>query len=87
MLFDSHQVVYANGTPSESLFTGPEALRSLSPEAREEITTLFPEICAPDFAPSAAREIPCGKRQKKLLERHFKSDKQLLSDVELCQVV
>ena len=64
MLFDRHQVVYANGTPSESLFTGPEALKALTPAAREEIETLFPEICAPEFEPAAAREIPCGKRQK-----------------------
>ncbi|MBO9479326.1 Hint domain-containing protein [Shimia sp. R11_0] len=78
MLFDTHQVVYANGSPSESLYTGTEALKALSPEAREEITTLFPEICAPDFVPTAAREIPSGKRQKKLLERHLKSAKHQL---------
>ena len=78
MLFERHQVVYANGTPSESLFTGPEALKTLTPAAREEVETLFPEICAPEFEPTAAREIPCGKRQKKLMERHVKSANQLL---------
>lgn len=78
VLFDDHQVIYANCSPSESLFTGTEALKSLTPEAREEITTLFPEICAPDFVPTTAREIPSGKRQKKLLERHLKSAKHQL---------
>ena len=78
MLFDCHQVVYANGAQSESLFTGPQALKALPSEAREEIETLFPEICAPDFEPTAAREIPEGSRQKKLMERHVKSTNELL---------
>lgn len=71
ILFDNHQIVWSNGTPSESLFAGPEALKSLSPEAREEIKTLFPETCEPDFMPASARFIPeKGKRMKSLVQRH-----------------
>ena len=36
-IFDRHEIVYANGAESESLYTGPEALKTLSPQAREEI--------------------------------------------------
>ena len=30
-LFDDHQIVWSNGAPTESLFTGPEALKSVPP--------------------------------------------------------
>jgi Ca2+-binding RTX toxin-like protein len=72
MLFDDHQIVWSNGTPSESLFTGPEALKAVSLEGRLEIQTLFPEICEPDFEPIAARYIPeKGRLMKKFAQRHF----------------
>ncbi len=71
ILFDDHQIIWSNGTPSESLFTGPEALRAVSCEGREEIQTLFPKICKADFKPVSARHIPeQGKRVKKLIQRH-----------------
>ncbi|MBO9472651.1 Hint domain-containing protein [Shimia sp. R10_1] len=71
ILFDDHQVVWSNGAPSESLFTGPQALKALSPAGRAEIETLFPEICAPGFKPTSARHIPAqGKRVKKMVARH-----------------
>lgn len=79
MLFDDHQVVYANGAPSESLYTGLEAMKALSTEAREEILTLFPELADLDYAPTAARQIPSGKHQKKLLERHAQHEKELVA--------
>lgn len=78
ILFDDHQIVWSNGAPTESLFTGPEALKAVSPEVRLEIQTLFPEICAPDFKPTAARHIPeKGKLMKKLAQRHQANNKPL----------
>jgi len=44
LLFDRHEIIFANGAPSESLHTGPEALKALGPEAVDEIHTLFPEL-------------------------------------------
>lgn len=79
MLFDTHEVVYAEGAPSESLYTGPEALKALSIQAREEIFTLFPEIAEPDYLPVAARPFPAGKKQKQLVERHKKNCQELLT--------
>ncbi|WP_254055826.1 Hint domain-containing protein [Ruegeria sp. EL01] len=71
ILFDGHQIIWSNGAPSESLFTGPEALKAVSAEMREEIQTLFPEMCEPDFKPISARHIPQkGKWMKKLVQRH-----------------
>ena len=82
MLFDRHQIVFANGTPSESLFTGPEALKALSSEAYEEITTLSPEVLLTEYVPTPARHIPeKGKLIKELVQRHQKNLKPLLDDV------
>ena len=79
MLFDAHQVVYAEGAPSESLYTGPEALKAISDEARDEVFALFPELADRDYTPEFATYAPDGKRQKKLVERHLKNGKALLS--------
>ena len=82
LLFDTHQIIHSNGAPTESLFTGPEALKSLRPEARVEIETLFPELSRPDFAPVPARLIPrTGHLVRQLVERHRKNDQPLLRDI------
>ncbi|WP_254054494.1 Hint domain-containing protein [Roseovarius sp. EL26] len=80
LLFDRHEVIYAEGAPSESLFTGPEALKALNPKARAEIEAIFPEICEPDFVPSPARLIPeNGKQIRKLVARHQRNCKPLFT--------
>lgn len=79
ILFDRHEIVWSNGTPTESLFTGQHALRALSDEARLEIETLFPEICTPFFKPVSARPIPKqGKKLKRLVQRHQSNNKPLV---------
>ena len=76
MLFDDHQIVWSNGAPTESLYTGAEALKAISPERRVEIQTLFPEICDPNFVPVSARYIPeKGRLMKQLIQRHQKNNK------------
>ena len=79
MLFDEHQVVYAEGAPSESLYTGPEALKAISDSARDEVLALFPELADRDYTPEFATFAPDDKRQKKLVARHLKNGKPLLS--------
>jgi hypothetical protein len=82
ILFDDHQIVYANGAPSESLYTGKEALKAISPDGREEIRLLFPEICDPEFTPKTARPVPQkGKLAAQLVSRHQKNGKDLLAMV------
>ncbi|WP_406870483.1 Hint domain-containing protein [Thioclava sp. 'Guangxiensis'] len=78
LLFDQHEIVFSNGAASESLYTGPQALKSLSPEAFEEVQTLFPELCAEDHRPMPARFLPeKGKVMKKLVARHQSNHKPL----------
>lgn len=56
VLFDQHQVIYADGAPSESFHPGEESLGSLDDEVRGEIFELFPLLRAnPNGFGSAAR--------------------------------
>ncbi|MDA9789709.1 Hint domain-containing protein [Amylibacter sp.] len=78
ILFDDHQIIWSNGTPTESLFTGPEAMKAVSSEGRRELKTLFPKICKTDFKPISARHIPQkGAMVKKLVQRHQENNKPL----------
>jgi len=44
LMCDRHQVILAEGAPAESFFPGPEAWKSLPPEARAELRDLFPGL-------------------------------------------
>lgn len=70
ILFDRHEIIYSNGAPTESLYTGAQALRALSPDARDEILTLFPELSDPDTLPQAARLLVPGRTARRLAQRH-----------------
>ncbi|MDK3018080.1 Hint domain-containing protein [Pseudodonghicola flavimaris] len=78
-LFDQHQIVSANGALSESLFTGPEALKTIAPEGREEILALFPELLDhPGLRPVPARLMIKGKDAKAMTARHRKHRRPFL---------
>lgn len=78
MLFDAHEIIWSNGMPTESLFTGPQAMRAISEDGRAELHALFPEICEDGFKPTPARHIPQrGRRIEKLVQRHQANRKPL----------
>ncbi|MEI4195528.1 Hint domain-containing protein [Roseovarius sp. E0-M6] len=79
LLFDRHEVIFAEGAMAESLFAGPEALKVISAAARTEILSLLPEVAALDHAPVPSRAIPPEKLQKQLIDRHMRNDKSLVS--------
>ena len=71
LLFDQHQIIYSDGAVTESLFTGPEAMKAIGKDARMEIVALFPEIFAQSYAAKCARPIPDkGKKVLRLVTRH-----------------
>ena len=81
LVFDRHVVLFAEGAPSESLFTGPETLKSLPPEALHELLQLFPGLNRNrDMDP--AFYIPSGRRQKKLVARHIRNSKAILDQAQ-----
>ncbi|MEM1300572.1 MAG: Hint domain-containing protein [Pseudomonadota bacterium] len=78
-LFDHHEIVFAHGTPAESLLPGRIALASLDIEAQTEIFALFPELMASDQQVPPARIVASGRKQHQLIARHLKNNKPLLS--------
>ena len=79
LLFDRHEVIFANGTPSESLYPGPMALKSLGARALHEILTLFPDLAQFDsFRLQPARPLVRGRQGRSMAERHLKNAVDLL---------
>ncbi|WP_339106690.1 Hint domain-containing protein [Roseovarius rhodophyticola] len=71
-----HEIILAEGVPTETLFLGPMAKRMLTKEQFEHVCQFAIEPMAP------ARPFADGKRAKKLIDRHRKNRKWLQS--ELC---
>lgn len=78
LLFDAHEVIFSEGAPTESLYSGPEAMKTVSAEARDEILTLFPEFSERDYQSNPARLIMPGKKGQKLVVRHNRNRKALI---------
>lgn len=71
VLCDRHEVIFANGAPSETLYMGAVARRGMSDEAMEEIRTLFPNLLQRPQA--LARLTPKGSAQAQLVYRMVKN--------------
>lgn len=78
LLFGQHEIIYANGAPSESLYTGQIAMRSLAPKARTEIFELFPELMYMTEPPQPVRQCAGGRRGRHLVQRHCRNSKPLV---------
>lgn len=68
LLFDRHEIVLSDGAWTESLFTGPEALKAVSEAARHEIRSLFPDLLGGD-AIRPARRLLSGREARQLADR------------------
>jgi hypothetical protein len=58
ILFDQHEVIFAEGSPSESFHPGQLGLGALDHAARDELKELFPELTdigATRYGPVARR--------------------------------
>ena len=80
LLFDRHQIIFAAGAPMETLFTGPEALKSISAEAQEEIFQILPQLAGldPTRLPDPVRPIQTGRIARKLAARHAQNGHPLI---------
>ena len=56
ILFDRHEIVFAEGARTEAFYPGPQALKSIDREAAMELLTLFPELAKVVFG-----DAPCAK--------------------------
>ncbi len=68
LMTDAHEVIFAEGAPSETLLTGPNAVEALSSEALAELEAIFPHVL--EQTPKPARQIHRNKRVETLLARH-----------------
>jgi|GEM_PF-195458 len=59
LLFDAHEIVFAEGAPSESFHPGSVGLSSLDADVREEVYDLFPELRSDPaaFGPAARKSL------------------------------
>lgn len=71
LLMDRHELIWAEGALAETLYTGDQALRALSPEALDEVTTLFPHILqhAQNDALAPARPFLTGHTARRYAQR------------------
>ena len=80
-LCEDHQLVWAQGAPSESLYLGPQSLRGLGEAARRELSELLPGALSAARARRVrpARFLPAkGKQIARLMQRHGWNDRPLL---------
>lgn len=83
ILFDRHEVVFSNSALTESLYTGPQALKSVSPESKAEILTIFPELADVDYEPLSCRMLANGRMGRKLAIRHKNNNKPVVQSEQL----
>lgn len=76
ILLDRHEVIFAEHAPTESLLTGPMALKSFNAETLREILAIFPKLLATITEP--ARCIPRGHQIRSMIARHRKNAQPLL---------
>ena len=55
LMFDRHELIYAEGVLSESMYPGPIVLNALAPEVRDELFAVFPRL-RPARSPERVRE-------------------------------
>ena len=63
-LFDRHQIVFAEGAPTESLFPAQHALNAVEEEARAEIIRIFPELAVQDCIGQLSRPEVTGREAR-----------------------
>ncbi len=50
MLFEEHQVIFAENVPTESFFPNPDTLMALTEQAREQVFTTLPDLRSHPFS-------------------------------------
>jgi len=78
LLFDRHEVIFSNGAETESLYTGPEALKAVGAAALAEIYALFPQLESSDHVAVPARTFVPGRSARRLAQRHLRNNRALV---------
>lgn len=78
LLFDRHEIIFAEGCETESLYLGPMARERLGPDAMDEIEALLPN--RPTESATPVRALPKGHRIRRLVDRHARNADRPLVD-------
>ncbi|WP_146346894.1 Hint domain-containing protein [Falsiphaeobacter marinintestinus] len=81
LLLERHGLVLAEGAPCESFLIAPVSVDAVSDQARDRIVSFFPQAMMPGFRAQTCAHIPGNRQQKRLIWRHLKNDKPLISNV------
>jgi hypothetical protein len=71
MLFDNHEIVFAEGCPSESFHPGHQGLDAFAEAARSEIFELFPELRVDELAYGPSRRYSLKRYEAEALTREM----------------
>lgn len=66
IMFERHELIYAEGIATESMYPGPQALRALCPEAIEDLLSVFPQFT--QIGSTAEAELAYGPTARGMLE-------------------
>lgn len=75
ILFDRHEIIFANEAPAESLLLGDQACRLLGKESLSEIRAIDPALVESNATP--ARHIPTNAAQRTLLRRIAQNGREI----------
>jgi len=79
LAFKQHEVIFAEGAPTESFLPSIEAKNILSGKQWEELYTLFPDVCKRNYYARPAYIIPSRQQQKELIHQHISNSIDILS--------
>lgn len=83
VLCDRHEVIFANGAPTETLYLGAMARHGMPDHALQEIQTLFPQVL--QRPQTLARMFPKGQAQSQLVFRMLKNKRAALECATLAR--
>ncbi|WP_425101063.1 Hint domain-containing protein [Tropicibacter sp. S64] len=70
LMFETHQIVFANGAASESFYPGPQAMAALDTASRGAVLDLFPDLrehgAAQSFGATARDVVPASDLAERL---------------------
>lgn len=70
LLLDRHEIVFAEGAPTETLLTGTQAMEAMSPRNRAEIRSALLAATGAETHAGSARPLATGHKARRMVERH-----------------
>ncbi|KAA2313609.1 calcium-binding protein [Pseudooceanicola sediminis] len=78
LLLDRHEVIFAEGAPSETFYTGPFALENIGRAGRDTVSALLTRHTGHPAHRVSARPLVKGRQARQMIARHASNAKPLL---------